>query len=70
MASIDSVSLVHPSAVRRSVVSRRYARRDSVRRRLLAAADAGGLVNLRVGVAELDQPAKGATWEAARTVRA
>jgi hypothetical protein len=38
-------------------------------RRLVAAAGIGRLVDLRVGVAKLNQPAKG-TWDAARTVRA
>jgi hypothetical protein len=34
------------------------------------AAGTGGLVDLRAGVPELDDPAGGASWDAARTVRA
>jgi hypothetical protein len=37
---------------------------------VVAAAGTGRLVDLRVGVAKLDDPANAATWEAARTVRA
>jgi hypothetical protein len=37
---------------------------------LVAAAGTGALVDLRGGVAEQDEPANGASWEPARTVRA
>jgi hypothetical protein len=37
---------------------------------LVAATGTGRLVDLRAGVAELDDPANGASWDAARTVRA
>jgi hypothetical protein len=39
-------------------------------RQVVVASGTGRLVDLRVGTTELDDPADGATWEAARTVRA
>jgi hypothetical protein len=43
---------------------------SAVEHKLLPAATTGKLVDLHVGDAELDNPARGGTWGAARTVRA
>lgn len=43
---------------------------NAVERSLLPAAAAGTLIDLQAGDAQLDDPARGSTWDAARTVRA
>src|SRR5258707_13203400 len=45
-------------------------RLNAVERSLLPAAAVGALVDLQAGDAQLDDPAFGAAWDAARTVRA
>ena len=45
-------------------------RLNAVERSLLPAATAGTLVDLQAGDAQLDDPARGSAWDAARTVRA
>ena len=62
MASLDSVSVLAPPAVRESVVARHYVRRDSIRRRLLGTADAVALLLALVAAAGVATRGDGAEF--------